>query len=98
MSIHGTCDVCGFDETINYTCICCQHNEIESLKARLAALEESLSNLVSRLQYVHNDGIYQSVWLFSQLHHGPYKGPTYTKELDAAIEALSPPQQKEPVK
>jgi hypothetical protein len=37
--------------------------------------------LVDRLDYIHADPAYKSVWTVSQLHVGPYQGPTYEADL-----------------
>jgi hypothetical protein len=52
---------------------------------------EAARRLADRLIVVHGDKRYASVWTISQLHVGPYSGPTYTRELDdldAALAAL----------
>jgi hypothetical protein len=58
-----------------------KYDEIERLK-------EALRQLVDRLDLVHADDRYESVWSISQMYVGPYKGPTYTKELAIARAAL----------
>ena len=45
--------------------------------------------LLDRLTAVHADPAYESVWVVSQMHVGPYAGPTYTEELDALRRALA---------
>jgi len=47
--------------------------------------------LLDRLTAVHADPAYESVWVVSQMHVGPYAGPTYTEELDALRRALAEP-------
>lgn len=57
--------------------------------ARLEALREALRGLVRRLDEIHADGRYKAVWEISQLHVGPYIGPTYVEALNAARAALA---------
>jgi hypothetical protein len=45
--------------------------------------------LVDRLTAVHADPAYESVWVVSQMHVGPYAGPTYTEEMLALRRALA---------
>lgn len=45
---------------------------------------EVLRELVARLDFIHADEKYKSVWMINQLHTAPYDGPIYTAELDAA--------------
>jgi len=52
-------------------------------------IEGALRGLVSRLDAIHDDPAYQSVWTVSQLHVGPYRGPTYVAELATARAALA---------
>lgn len=47
-------------------------------------LRKALAALIARLDAVHVDSRYQSVWTIAQIHAGPYLGPTYVAELDAA--------------
>lgn len=54
----------------------------------LTEATEALEKLVSRLDYVHNDKDYFSVWQCAQNHQGKYIGPKYEKEFDAAKAAL----------
>jgi len=51
-------------------------------------LRATLDRLVKRLDEIHDNPAYKSVWTINQLHCGEYKGPTYTDELDAARRAL----------
>lgn len=53
------------------------------------ALRAALEKLIKRLDFVHADGMYQSVWTLHQIHMGPYHGPRYVNELDAARAALA---------
>jgi hypothetical protein len=51
-------------------------------------IEIALRALVARLDAVHADPRYAMVWQLSQLHCGPYVGPQYIGELEAARHAL----------
>lgn len=50
----------------------------------------ALRALVERLDVVHADPTYQTVWVLAQIHGAPYEGPKYDVELSAARAALSP--------
>lgn len=54
-----------------------------------AQIEAALRDLVERLDFVHDDRAYKSVWAVNQLHVGPYSGPTYEKELEKAKAVLT---------
>jgi hypothetical protein len=61
-------------------------------------LREALENLVNKLTEIHGNSEYQSVWIMSQMHNGPYVGPSYEGELNAAKAALAdqpPPDPRE---
>ena len=60
----------------------------DALRARMAQLEAALSGLVNRLDEIHADSAYKSVWTVNQIHVGPYRGPTYVEALDRARAAL----------
>jgi hypothetical protein len=51
-------------------------------------LREALEGLVNRLDEIHADPAYKSVWTVHQIHVGPYRGPTYVDALARAREAL----------
>ena len=53
-----------------------------------SALEKAKA-LVNRLDEVHNDPRYQSVWLLYAIHGGNYTEPKYGKELTALKDALA---------
>lgn len=63
--------------------------EIERLRAVNAELLAALKLLDERLEIVHNDPAYKSVWAINQIHTGPYQGPTYTAELANARAAIA---------
>src|SRR5215469_10481376 len=77
----------------------CQKLEVDRdvLRGRVAMLEVHLENhdrlraaligLVERLDLVHNDPAYKSVWMINQLHVGPYTGPNYVEKLQIARHA-----------
>ena len=51
-------------------------------------LSRALDTLITKMDSVHADPRYVSVWGISQMHIGPYDGPEYDAELNAAREAL----------
>lgn len=50
---------------------------------------EAAKAFVARLDVIHADPRYQWVWQNSQLHGGPYTGPSYADELTALRAALA---------
>jgi hypothetical protein len=64
-------------------------DECEGLRAQNAELVAALEGLVNRLDEIHDDPAYRSVWTISQMHIGPYRGPTYVDALDNARAALA---------
>jgi hypothetical protein len=52
-------------------------------------LREALQGLVDRLDEIHANPAYKSVWTVNQLHAGPYTGPTYVEALARARAALA---------
>lgn len=56
---------------------------------QLGTLREALQKLVTRLEFVHSSSAYKSVWTISQIHVGPYQGPSYADELKAAKDVLT---------
>ncbi len=52
-------------------------------------LQKALETLVNRLDEVHADPRYQSVWQLFMIHGGDYTEPKYEAELNAAKAALS---------
>lgn len=61
---------------------------IECLQERISVLEAALRGLVTRLEQVHDSDQYRAVWQLWMIHHGPYSGPQYVKELESARKAL----------
>ena len=57
-------------------------------EAEIERLNEALAELVNRLDEIHADPAYQSVWTIHQIHAGPYRGPTYVEALARARAAL----------
>lgn len=53
------------------------------------ALRGALAALVRRLDEIHADPDYISVWAIAQVHRGAYAGPKYDVELEAARAALA---------
>lgn len=44
--------------------------------------------VVAKLDLIHNDPAYRSVWAINQMHAGPYRGPDYADELAALVAAI----------
>lgn len=64
--------------------------ECDKLRATNARLRGALENLVNRLEFIHADSHYKSVWSLYYVHGGDYSnGPKYDKELVAAKSALA---------
>ncbi len=64
--------------------------ELAASQAEVERLREALAGLVEKLDVVHGDSRYESVWAIAQLHGGvPYSGPTYTAELATARAAIT---------
>jgi len=61
---------------------------LDEARAEAARLREALSALTNKLEAVHADSRYETVWRIAHLHIGPYEGPQYDKELLAARQAL----------
>lgn len=64
---------------------------VAEVEARVAEAERQtdkatwlLRQLADRLDFIHEDPAYRSVWAINQIHVGPYQGPTYEAELAAA--------------
>ena len=55
-----------------------------TLVANNDALRAVLEGLVDRLEEIHADPAYQTVWTVNQIHAGPYRGPTYAEALARA--------------
>lgn len=66
----------------------CADPTTEERLRKAEAVAEALDVLVSRLLVIHDDPTYTTVWMLYDMHMGPYRGPTYTQELDAARAAL----------
>jgi hypothetical protein len=62
--------------------------EIRKLRERNTKLETTFWAFVNKLDLIHEDSAYKSVWTVNQIHAGPYTGPTYTAELAAARAVL----------
>lgn len=65
---------------------------------RARRYREGLENLVNKLDRVHEHYKYKAAWDCAHMHQGPYTGPLYKEELDAARQSLQPQQvgMKEP--
>lgn len=80
------CPVCG---GINfYTVASPKSPEPTPPSDPLQVAVEALRALVTKLELVHADRRYLSVWTVSQIHVGTYTGPFYDTELKAAQAAL----------
>ena len=55
---------------------------------RIKALEAALRELCNAIDHVCSSPEYLSVWTISQLHYGPYSGPTFVAQFEAARAAL----------
>lgn len=62
---------------------------IIALIDELERVREALKGLVDRLDEIHADPVYKSVWTVNQIHAGPYTGPTYVEALARARAALA---------
>lgn len=79
--------------------LCCYQDHIAELekardesaaeRERVRVLEGALEALVNRLDFIHEDGQFKSVWVLSYIHGAPYTGPTYVNELARARAALA---------
>ena len=63
----------------------------------VALLHEALAGLVDRLDEIHADPAYKSVWTIHQIHVGPYCGPTYVEALKRARAALRVARRPKPL-
>lgn len=70
-------------------------NELSETKAALEKAlkdneqwKELLTDLVTRLDYVHNHDNYKAVWSMYMIHGGNYTEPKYEKEFEAAKQAI----------
>jgi hypothetical protein len=84
---------------------CADYKPIAFYRSRIAELEAdrdrlceivlrnpcrvALKTLLTRLDEVHADSRYMSVWMLYAAHGGRYTEPTYTAELEAARKALA---------
>ena len=55
----------------------------------MLAVVEAARGLVGKLEAIHANEEYKSVWTLSHIHGSPYKGPTYEKELKTTLAALA---------
>jgi len=56
----------------------------------LRAVREAATALLAKMDAVHADPRYVSVWTVNQIHMGPYTGPKYDDEMTDLRAALSP--------
>lgn len=64
---------------------------VASLTDQVGNLKAALGGLVDRLDVVHDDPRYRAVWELNQLRNGPYIGPNYWAELNAARAVATEP-------
>lgn len=57
--------------------------------AEYVKVRDALKGLIDRLDEIHEDPAYKSVWTVHQIHVGPYRGPTYVDAVARAREALA---------
>jgi hypothetical protein len=57
---------------------------------------EALQQLVNKLDEVHADLAYKTVWMIHQTHVGPYRGPTYVDALTHARNILEMREEPQP--
>lgn len=61
----------------------------EDVIERLREANAALQSLVDRLDEIHADPAYKSVWTSYMIHGGRYEGPTYVDALARARAALA---------
>lgn len=54
-----------------------------------AEVVEALEALIKKIEAIHDNADYQSVWSVYAFHGGRYEGPTYVSELQQARAALA---------
>ena len=67
--------------------------QVRQVMAQNERLRKALEGLISKLDEIHGNSAYKGVWEISQIHCGPYRGPTYTEELQRARAALKEHQE-----
>jgi hypothetical protein len=72
----GNCPICGMRED-------------EVKLGATGELRAALQGLVDRLDQIHADPAYKSVWTSYHVHGGRYDGPTYVEALARARAALA---------
>lgn len=60
-------------------------------RAARERIECAAKTFVCKLDSIHDDPAFRSVWAVNQIHCGPYTGPTYTEELAALRQSLTTP-------
>lgn len=83
------------DAEANAAFIVAIENEYPALRAMAEGYEEmlgALKDLVSAITRCHDDEGFRTVWTISQLHIGPYAGPQYVNEFQAAKAVLAKAQ------
>lgn len=62
----------------------------QKAESRVRVLEEAAKGLVDKLNAIHADERYKSVWALYVIHGGYYQGPFYKEELETLVAALTP--------
>ena len=75
-------------------CLECNRGRWPCDAAKLVDVADKADWLLKRLDDVHADPAYQSVWTLNQLHGGEYRGPRYSDQLTALREALASIEEK----
>lgn len=63
--------------------------ERDAAQDQVRRLRDGLGNLMTALDAAHNSNEYYAVWATAQISLGPYRGPSYTVELQEARTLLS---------
>lgn len=64
--------------------VCDLSGELADVKREVEELRNGLGSLLDKLEVIHNDSTYQSVWTLYELHNGQYSGPNYAEEYKKA--------------
>ena len=70
------------------TALARERESVNELSEANIKLRKALKDLISKLEEVHTDSQYLSVWTLYQTHYGSYTGPQYKDEFEAAKKAM----------